>query len=197
MRRDPAPGVSQAARIGGGAVAAVVLAAGTLLACTRVTEGQGAAPSESITQYRADVTASLSTSRSKESERQSSSSSRAMADACTTFAAVSNAAVEAGNDLISTMNQEGGYGSSAEQKVGPVVNALNTSAGQIDNASNQAQTNELRDALDAYAQQSRKLAVALENRKVGDGLNAVVHTFNDAREHARDVCLPFLEKKGR
>ncbi len=177
------------------ALAAICTAA--VAGCTVTTGGQASAPSESVSEYRTYVSQSIETSRSEESKRQETSRAQAIADACETFAMTSNAAVSAGNDLISVMNDEGGYGTSAESKVGPVINALNTSAGQIDSAKANAQTDELRDAFTQYAEQSRKLAGAFDNRLSGGTLNSVVRTFNDARERAGKICEPLLQTKGR
>ncbi|MUM16015.1 hypothetical protein FZI91_12350 [Mycobacterium sp. CBMA271] len=183
-------------------IAALVMAfaaigAAVLAGCTVTTGGQASAPSESVSEYRTYVSQSIETSKSQESKRQETSRAQAMADACETFAMTSNAAVNAGNDLIAIMNNEGGYGSAAENKVGPVINALNTSAGQIDSVKTQAQTDELRDALSQYVQQSQKLAGAFDNRLSGSSLNSVVRAFNDAREHAGTLCEPLLQTKGR
>ncbi|WP_078316374.1 hypothetical protein [Mycobacterium sp. D16Q16] len=178
-------------------IALAAICAAAVAGCTVTTGGQASAPSESVSEYRTYVSQSIETSRSEESKRQETSRAQAIADACETFAMTSNAAVSAGNDLISVMNDEGGYGASAESKVGPVVNALNTSAGQIDSAKASAQTDELRDAFTQYAEQSRKLAGAFDNRLSGGTLNSVVRTFNDARERAGKICEPLLQTKGR
>ncbi|WP_078313166.1 MULTISPECIES: hypothetical protein [unclassified Mycobacterium] len=178
-------------------IALAAICAAAVAGCTVTTGGQASAPSESVSEYRTYVSQSIETSRSEESKRQETSRAQAIADACETFAMTSNAAVSAGNDLISVMNDEGGYGASAESKVGPVINALNTSAGQIDSAKASAQTDELRDAFTQYAEQSRKLAGAFDNRLSGGTLNSVVRTFNDARERAGKICEPLLQTKGR
>lgn len=184
-------------RIAALVMALAAIGAAVLAGCTLTTGGQASAPSESVSEYRTYVSQSQETSRSQESKRQETSRQEAMADACETFAMTSTAAVTAGNDLISVMNNEGGYGSEAEAKVGPVINALNTSAGQIDSVKGQAQTDELRDALTQYVDQSRKLAGAFDNRLSNSSLNSVVRTFNDAREHAGRICEPLLQTKGR
>jgi hypothetical protein len=187
-------------RIGGMVLAAIAVTAAGLLVlagCTRVTGGQGSAPGASVSVYRSFVSESLVTSRSQESKRQESASRQAMVGACTTFAVTSGAAINSGNDLIETMNREGGYGSSAEAKVGPVIDALNASAGQVDEAKKQAQTNELRDALSGYSEEARKLAVAFQGRLTDESLNAVVKTFNDVREQADGICAEFLPGKPR
>lgn len=178
-------------------IALAAICAAAVAGCTMTTGGRASAPSESVSEYRTYVSQSIETSRTEESKRQETSRAQALADACETFAMTSNAAVSAGNDLISVMNDEGGYGSSAESKVGPVINALNTSAGQIDSAKASAQTDELRDAFTQYAEQSRKLAGAFDNRLSGGTLNSVVRTFNDARERAGKICEPLLQTKGR
>lgn len=178
-------------------IALAAICAAAVAGCTMTTGGQASAPSESVSEYRTYVSQSIETSRTEESKRQETSRAQAMADACETFAMTSNAAVSAGNDLISVMNDEGGYGSSAEAKVGPVINALNTSAGQIDSVKANAQTDELRDAFTQYSEQSRKLAGAFDNRLSSGTLNSVVRTFNDARERAGKICEPLLQTKGR
>ncbi|AMT70607.1 hypothetical protein [Mycobacteroides immunogenum] len=178
-------------------IALAAIGAAVVAGCTVTTGGQASAPSESVSEYRAYVSQSVEASRSEESKRQETSRAQAQADACETFAMTSNAAVSAGNDLISVMNDEGGYGSSAEAKVGPVINALNTSAGQIDSVKAKAQTDELRDALTQYVDQSRKLAGAFDNRLSSSTLNSVVRTFNDARDRAGKICEPLLQTKGR
>ncbi|MEU9809212.1 hypothetical protein [Mycobacterium sp. NPDC050853] len=178
-------------------IALAAICAAVVAGCTVTTGGQASAPSDSVSEYRTSVSQSLETSRTQESKRQETSRQQAMADACETFAMTSDAAVTAGNDLISVMNNEGGYGSAAEAKVGPVINALNTSASQIDSIKANAQTDDLRDALGQYVEQSRKLAGAFDNRLSESTLNSVVRTFNDARERAGKICEPLLQTKGR
>ncbi|MGH3726804.1 MAG: hypothetical protein ACRDUS_22070 [Mycobacterium sp.] len=184
-------------RIAALVMALAAIGAAVLAGCTVTTGGQASAPSESVSEYRTYVSRAIETSRSQESKRQETSRQQATADACEMFAMTSNAAVTAGNDLIAIMNNEGGYGSTAEAKVASVINALNTSAGQIDAVKGQAATDELRDALTQYVDQSRKLAGAFDNRLSNSTLNSVVKTFNDAREHAGKLCEPLLQTKGR
>lgn len=190
MPEDSAPVIARSWRNGAMVVAGVASGLLVLIGCTRVADGNGSADVEAVSEYHT----SLSVSQAESSRSAESSSKQAMADACTTFATMSNAAVSAGNELIDAMNNEGGYGRQAESKAGPVSNAISTSAKQVDDAKAAAQTNDVRDALAGYSDQARKLAAAIDSRYNGDSLNAAVQTFNDARNRAQSACAPYLPK---
>ena len=101
--------------------------------------------------YRASVSVSVSesvaTSSKRESQRQQSLTTQAVVKVCESFVTSSKEAVDKVNDFVAAYNR-GGDTSGVE---GPAVDALNHSADSVEGDTNGPLSQQLREALTAYA----------------------------------------------
>jgi ElaB/YqjD/DUF883 family membrane-anchored ribosome-binding protein len=159
-----------------------------IVGCTTITDGTPGADNAIAPAYRMSVSASVSasaaTSSLRETQRQLSLTTQAVVHACEEFAAGSKDAVDKVNDFVSAYNA-GGDTSSSE---GPAVDALIHSADVVEAANNGPLSQDLREALNAYADAARDMANAIRSHAATDEFNKRVNQLNDTKTEAVKVC---------
>jgi hypothetical protein len=163
-----------------------------IVGCTSVTDGTPSADTAIAPAYRASVSASVSasaaTSSLRESQRQQSLTTQAVVRACEAFAASSKDAVDKVNDFVATYNQ----GRDTTPNEGPAIDTLNHSAELVDGNSGGPLSQDLHQALNAYADAARDLANAIRSHGQMAEFNQRVNQFNDTKTEAVKLCRASL-----
>ncbi|OBH07129.1 MULTISPECIES: hypothetical protein [unclassified Mycobacterium] len=169
-----------------GCVAALVMG---IVGCTSVTNGTATPDTNVAPAYRQSVSASVSassaTSRVKESQRQQSLTTRAVRTSCDTLATSSKDAIDKVNDYVSAFNA----GRSTGPAEGPAIGALNDSATTVSNSFNDALSQQLKDAFNAYVDAARGVANAIGTHASIAEFNRRVDQLNDTKTKALKLCL--------
>lgn len=184
----PRERVRRHARIGalvvGGAAASVMGVVG----CTSIIGGTPEANNSAAPEYRASVSASEATSSIRETERQHSMTTQAVRGACGRFASSSVDAVDTVNKYVEVFNGRGDIAAAA----GPAIDALNHSADEVAGSINDKLSNELKDALNAYADAARGVATAISSKAPISVYNARKDELNEARQKGIKLCRTFF-----
>jgi hypothetical protein len=159
-----------------------------IVGCTAITKGTAKPNSSLAPAYRSSVSMSVSassvTSSMRESQRQQSLTKQAVVNACNTFASSANEAVDKMNVYTATVNR-GGNTAPVE---GPARDALNNSATVTTDSINDRLSQELRDALNAYADAARNVAKLVGPNPPQAQFNAAVRTFNERMAEVKRIC---------
>jgi hypothetical protein len=159
-----------------------------IVGCTTVTDGSPTADTAMAPAYRESVSASVSasaaTSSVRESKRQQSLTTQAVVRACESFAATSKDAVDKVNDFVAAYNQ----GRDTSPSEGPSIDALNHSADLVQGNSGGPLSQDLHQALNAYADAARDLANAIRSHGDMGEFNQRVNQFNDTKTEAVKLC---------
>ena len=136
------------------------------------------------TSVSASISASAATSSLRESQRQQSLTTQAVVRACEAFAASSKDAVDKVNDFV------GAYNASRDTSAseGPAIDALNHSADVVEGSNNGPLSQELREALNAYADAARDMANAIHSHAETEEFNRRVNQLNDTKTEAVKLC---------
>lgn len=168
-----------------GGVATILMA---IVGCTSVTDGTPTADTVMAPAYRESVSASVSasaaTSSLRESQRQQSLTTQAVVRACESFATSSKDAVDRVNDFVAAYNQ----GRDTTPSEGPAIDTLNHSADVVTGSSNGPLSQDLHEALNAYADAARDLANTIRSHGGMDAFNQRVNQFNDTKTEAVKQC---------
>ena len=131
-----------------------------IAACTSVTDGTATPNASLAPAYRSSVSlsvsASVATSSIRESQRQQSLTTKAVRTSCDSLATSSKDAIDKVNAFVALFNA----GRSTGPAEGPAIDALNNSA-QRRQRINDALSQQLRDAFNAYSDASRGVANAI------------------------------------
>ncbi|OBK52425.1 hypothetical protein [Mycobacterium sp. 1081908.1] len=169
-----------------GCVAAVILG---IVGCTSVTKGTATPDTNVAPAYRQSVSASVSassaTSRVKESQRQASLTTRAVRTSCDTLATSAKDAIDRVNDYVASFNA----GRNTGPNEGPAIGALNDSATTVSNSFNDALSQQLKDAFNAYVDAARGVANAIGTHASIAEFNRRVDQLNDTKTKALKLCL--------
>jgi hypothetical protein len=173
-----------------GCVATVLMGLlNVLVGCTTIADGRPIADTGVASAYRTSVSASVSassaTSRVRESQRQQSLTTRAVVNACVSFAKTSKDAIDKVNGFVAAFNQ----GRDPAAKEGPAVDALNNSADQVAGSISDPLSQQLRDALNAYGDAARNVANAIRSHAPTSEFNQDVNQLNDTKTKAAQLCL--------
>jgi hypothetical protein len=160
-----------------------------VVACTTVTNGTGAPDTKLAPVYRSSVSASISassaTSRARETQRQQSLTTQAVRGTCDSFATSSKTAIDQVNAFVAAFNQ----GRNTGPTEGPAIDALNNSASTVASGLNDALSQQLRDALNAYIDASRAVANAIGTHVATAEFNRRVDQLNDTKTKAVKLCV--------
>lgn len=160
-----------------------------IVGCTTVTNGTATPDTQVAPAYRQSVSASVSassaTSRVRESQRQQSLTTRAVRASCDTLATSSKDAIDKVNIFVGAFNA----GRSTGPTEGPAIDALNNSATTVGNSFNDALSQPLKDAFNAYIDAARGVANAIGTHAGTGEFNRRVDQLNDAKTKALKLCL--------
>lgn len=160
-----------------------------IVGCTTVTNGTATPDTQVAPAYRQSVSASVSassaTSRVRESQRQQSLTTRAVRTSCDTLATSSKDAIDKVNIFVGAFNAGRGTGPTE----GPAIDALNNSADTVSNSFNDALSQQLKDAFNAYIDAARGVANAIGTHAPTGEFNRRVDRLNDAKTNALKLCL--------
>ena len=188
-RGVPRTRVGDAPRRGALALGCVAAALIGIVGCTSVTNGTATPDTNVAPAYRQSVSASVSassaTSRVRESQRQQSLTTRAVRTSCDSLATSSKDAIDKVNAYVSAFNEGGNTGPTE----GPAIGALNDSATTVSNSFNDALSQELKDAFNAYVDAARGVANAIGTHASIPEFNKRVDQLNDTKTKALKLCL--------
>ncbi len=160
-----------------------------IVGCTSVTNGTATPDTQVAPAYRQSVSASVSassaTSRVRESQRQQSLTTRAVRTSCDTLATSSKDAIDKVNVFVGAFNAGRGTGPTE----GPAIDALNSSADTVGSSFNDALSQQLKDAFNAYIDAARGVANAIGTHAPTGEFNRRVDRLNDAKTKALKLCL--------
>lgn len=163
-----------------------------IVGCSSVTDGTPTADTAIAPAYRESVSASFSasaaTSSLRESQRQQSLTTQAVVRACESFAATSKDAVDKVNDFVAAYNQ----GRDTTPSEGPAIDTLNHSADLVEGNSGGPLSQDLHQALNAYADAARVLANTIRGHAEMGEFNQRVNQFNDTKTEAVKLCRASL-----
>jgi hypothetical protein len=169
-----------------GCVAAVVMG---IVGCTSVTNGTATPDTKVAPAYRQSVSASVSassaTSSIRESQRQQSLTTKAVRTSCDTLATTSSTAIDKVNAFVGAFNA----GRSTGPTEGPAIDALNDSASTVANSFNDALSQQMKDAFNAYIDAARAVANAIGTHAPTGEFNSRVNQLNDTKTKALKLCL--------
>jgi hypothetical protein len=169
-----------------GCIAALVMG---IVGCTTLTNGTATPDTNVAPAYRQSVSASVSassaTSRVRESQRQQSLTTRAVRTSCDSLATSSKDAIDKVNEYVSAYNA----GHNTGPTEGPAIGALNDSATTVSNSFNDALSQELKDAFNAYVDAARGVANAIGTHASIPEFNKRVDQLNDTKTKALKLCL--------
>jgi hypothetical protein len=179
---------SRRLQIGGRAIGWVAAVSMAIVGCATVTDGTPTADTAIAPAYRTSVSASISasaaTSSLRETQRQQSLTTLAAVRACESFATSSKDAVDKVNDFVAAYNQ----GRDTTPSEGPAVETLNHSADMVEGNTGGPLSQELHQALNAYADAARGLANAIRSHGEMAEFNQRVNQFNDTKTEAVKLC---------
>ncbi|CQD17590.1 hypothetical protein BN000_03893 [Mycobacterium europaeum] len=160
-----------------------------IVGCTTVTNGTATPDTQVAPAYRQSVSASVSassaTSRVRESQRQQSLTTRAVRTSCDNLATSSKDAIDKVNVFVGAFNAGRGTGPTE----GPAIDALNASADTVANSFNDALSQQLKDAFNAYIDAAHGVANAIGTHAPTGEFNRRVDRLNDAKTKALKLCL--------
>jgi hypothetical protein len=170
-------------------VGSIAASAMIIVGCSSVTEGTPSVDTADAPVYRASVSASIqesaASSSARESERQESLTKEAVHTSCESLSTSSVDAITAVNAYVDAFNQSA---ADAEAKAGPAIDALNHSADLVGGSVSDPLTPELKDAMLAWVDASRGLAVAIAGNYGSDEFNAAITKLNDTKTSALNLC---------
>jgi len=175
---------SRRLQIGSRAIGCVATILMAVVGCATITDGTPTADTEMAHAYRESVSASISASSIHESQRQQSLTTQAVVRACEAFAGSSKDAVDKVNDFVAAYNQ----GNDTTPSEGPSIDALNHSADLVEGNSGGPLSQDLHQALNAYADAARALANAIRSHGETGEFNQRVNQFNDTKTEAVKLC---------
>ncbi|OBG41467.1 hypothetical protein [Mycobacterium sp. E3198] len=188
-RAVPRAHVGDFPRRGALALGCVAVLAMGIVGCTSVTNGKATPDTNVAPAYRQSVSASVSassaTSRVKESQRQQSLTTRAVRTSCDTLANSAKDAIDKVNAYVAAFNS----GRSTGPAEGPAIGALNDSASTVSNSFNDALSQQLKDAFNAYVDAARAVANAIGTHASIAEFNSRVDQLNDTKTKALKLCL--------
>ncbi len=160
-----------------------------IVGCSNVTEGTASVDAADAPVYRASVSASvqasIASSSARESERQESLTREAVHTSCESLSTSSVDAITAVNAYVDAFNESA---ADADAKTGPAVDALNHSADLVGGSVSDPLAPELKDAMLAWVDAARGLAVAIKGNYGADEFNAAITRLNDAKTTALNLC---------
>jgi hypothetical protein len=164
-------------------------AAMIVVGCSSVTEGKPSVDAADAPVYRASVSASIeesaASSSARESERQESLTKEAVHSSCESLSTSSVDAITAVNAYVDAFNESA---ADAEARAGPAIDALNHSADLVAGSVSDPLTSELKDAMGAWVDAARGLAVAIAGNYGSDEFNAAITRLNDTKTSALNLC---------
>jgi hypothetical protein len=170
--------------VGGMAAAAMII-----VGCSSVTEGKPSVDAADAPVYRASVSASIAesaaSSSARESERQASLTKEAVHSSCESLSTSSVDAITAVNAYVDAFNKSA---ADAEARAGPAIDALNHSADLVAGSVSDPLTSELKDAMGAWVDAARGLAVAIAGNYGSDEFNAAITRLNETKTSALNRC---------
>ncbi|BBX02013.1 hypothetical protein [Mycolicibacterium moriokaense] len=170
--------------VGSSAVTAMII-----VGCSNVVQGTAGVDAADAPVYKASVSASIAesaaSSSSRESERQSSLTQEAVHTACESLSTSSVDAITAVNAYVDAFNESA---ADADSKTGPAIDALNHSADLVARSISDPLTPELEDAMHAWVDAARGLAVAIAGNYGPDEFNAAISRLNDTKTTALNLC---------
>jgi hypothetical protein len=185
-RAVPAGGSPKRGALGVGCIAVVSMG---IAACTTVTDGTAGPNTSLAPAYRSSVSlsisASVATSSSRESQRQQSLTTKAIRTSCDSLAESSKDAIDKVNGYVAAFNA----GRATGPTEGPAIDALNNSATTASSSINDAMSQQLRDAFNAYVDASRAVANAIGTHASTGEFNKRVDQLNDTKTKALKLCL--------
>lgn len=188
-RAVPRVHVGEIPRRGALALGCVAVLVMGIVGCTSVTNGKATPDTNVAPAYRQSVSASVSassaTSRVKESQRQQSLTTRAVRTSCDTLATSAKDAIDKVNAYVAAFNG----GRSTGPAEGPAIGALNDSATTVSNSFNDALSQQLKDAFNAYVDAARGVANAIGTHASIAEFNRRVDQLNDTKTKALKLCL--------
>jgi hypothetical protein len=191
-RGASAPAASRRLQIGACAIGCLATILLAIVGCTSVTDGAPTADTEMAPAYRqsvsASVSASVATSSIRESQRQQQLTTQAVVHACESFATSSKDAVDKVNDFVAAYNQ----GRDTTPSEAPAIETLNHSAEMVGENSGGPLSQELHQALNAYADAARDLATTIRSHGEMTEFNQRVNQFNDTKTEAVKLCRASL-----
>ncbi len=175
-------------RTGARAIGCVATILTGIVGCSSVTDGTPTVDTAMAPAYRESVSASVSasavTSSVRESRRQQSLTTQAAVRACESFATTSKDAVDKVNDFVAAYNQ----GRDTTPAEGPAVDTLNHSADLVQHDTSGPVSQDLQQALNAYADAARDLANTIRSHAGMAEFNQRVNQFNDTKTEAVKQC---------
>jgi hypothetical protein len=160
-----------------------------MVGCTSVTNGTATPDTKVAPAYRQSVSASVSassaTSSVHESQRQQSLTTKAVRSSCDSLANTSSAAIDKVNAFVGAFNAGRGTGPTE----GPAIQALNDSASTVSSSFNDALSQQLKDAFNAYIDAARAVANAIGTHAATGEFNRRVDQLNDTKTKALKLCL--------
>jgi hypothetical protein len=168
-----------------GCIAVVSMA---IVACTNVTGGKAGPDTAAAPAYRSSVSLSISasseTSKTRESQRQASLTTQAIRSSCNGFATTSKTAIDSVNAFVAAFNQ----GKNTGPTEGPAIDALNNTANTTAGGINDALSQEMKDAMNAYVDASRGVANAIATHAASGEFNRRVDQLNDTKTKVVKLC---------
>lgn len=169
-----------------GCVAAALMG---IVGCTSVTNGTATPDTKVAPAYRQSVSASVSassaTSSVRESQRQQSLTTKAVRTACASLITTSKNAIDKTNEFVQAFNSGRGTGPTE----GPAIDALNDSATTVANSFNDAVSQQIKDAFNAYIDAAHSVANAIGTHAGTSEFNKRVDQLNDTKKKAIKLCL--------
>ncbi|MEE6179932.1 hypothetical protein [Mycobacterium sp. 050134] len=176
-------------RRGALALGCVAVALIGIVGCTTVTNGTATPDTKVAPAYRQSVSASVSassaTSSIRESQRQQSLTTKAVRASCDSLATTSKDAIDKVNAFVGAYNA----GRNTGPTEGPAIDALNNSASTVSNGFNDALSQQLKDAFNAYVDAAHGVANAIGTHASTGEFNRRVDRLNDTKTKALKLCL--------
>jgi hypothetical protein len=179
----------EAPKRGALALGCVAVAVIGIVGCTTVTNGKATPDTKVAPAYRQSVSASVSassvTSSVRESQRQQSLTTRAVRTSCDSLATTSKEAIDKVNAFVGAYNA----GRNTGPTEGPAIDALNNSASTVSNSFNDALSQQLKDAFNAYIDAAHGVANAIGTHASTGEFNRRVDQLNDTKTKAIHLCM--------
>jgi hypothetical protein len=160
-----------------------------IVGCSSVTQGKPSVDTADAPVYRASVSASIeesaASSSARESQRQESLTKEAVHTSCESLSTSSVDAITAVNAYVDAFNESA---ADADARSGPAIDALNHSADLVAGSVSDPLTSELKDAMRAWVDAARGLAVAIAGNYGSDEFNAAITKLNDTKTTALNLC---------